>query len=111
VSRFHSKQHGETGRADGKPSGGGWETAMSPEQRQPLQDTFLRHVREHKVPVTVFLANGIRLQGTVTAFDSYSVLLSRDRQAQLVYKHAISTIMPSEPVRVGRTDEPEPSLA
>ena len=84
---------------------------MSPEQRQPLQDTFLRHVREHKVPVTVFLANGIRLQGTVTAFDTYSLLLSRDRQAQVVYKHAISTILPSEPVRTGRTDEPEPSPA
>jgi len=106
VSRFHSKQHGETGRADGEPSGGGWEIAMSPEQRQPLQDTVLRHVRE-KVPVTVFLANGIRLQGTVTAFDSYSVLLSRDRQSQLVYKHAISTILPSEPVQTGASDEPQ----
>ena len=84
---------------------------MSPEQRQPLQDTFLRHVREHKVPVTVFLTNGVRLQGTVTAFDSYSLLLSRDRQAQLVYKHAISTILPSEPVRTGPSDEPEPAPA
>jgi host factor-I protein len=79
---------------------------MSPEQRQPLQDTVLRHLREHKVPVTVFLTNGVRLQGTETAFDSYSVLLVRDRQAQLVYKHAIATILPSEPVRVGQSDEP-----
>ena len=47
---------------------------MAQERPQPLQDTFLRHLREHKVPVTVFLANGIRLQGTVTAFDSYSLL-------------------------------------
>jgi host factor-I protein len=78
---------------------------MSLGQPQALQDTFLRHVREHKVPVTVFLANGIRLQGTVTAFDSYSVLLVRDRQAQLVYKHAIATIMPDEPVRTGQSDE------
>jgi host factor-I protein len=84
---------------------------IMPDLTQALQDTFLRHVREHKVPVTVFLANGIRLQGTVTAFDTYSVLLVRDRQAQVVYKHAISTILPSEPVRTGRTDEPEPSPA
>jgi len=80
---------------------------MSPEQRQPLQDTFLRHVREHKVPVTVFLTNGVRLQGHVGAFDVYAVLLVRDRQAQLVYKHAISTILPSEPVRTGTTASPQ----
>ena len=81
---------------------------MAQERPQPLQDTVLRHVREHKVPVTIFLANGIRLQGTVTAFDAYSVLLSRDRLSQLVYKHAISTIMPSEPVRAGWSDESSP---
>jgi len=68
-------------------------------------------MREHKVPVTVFLTNGIRLQGHVGAFDAYSVLLVRDRQAQVVYKHAISTIMPSEPVRTRQSDEPEPSPA
>ena len=62
-----------------------------------LQDTFLEHVRKHDVPVTVFLANGIRLQGTVAGFDSYALLLVRDRQSQLIYKHAISTIVPSEP--------------
>ena len=81
---------------------------MSPDHPQALQDTFLGHLRKHEVPVTVFLANGIRLQGYVTAFDSYSVLLVRDRQAQVVYKHAISTIMPGEPVRMGRSDEQEP---
>jgi host factor-I protein len=78
-----------------------------PDLTQALQGTVLRHVREHKVPVTVFLTNGVRLQGTVTAFDSYSVLLSRDRQSQLVYKHAISTILPSEPVQTGASDEPQ----
>jgi host factor-I protein len=82
---------------------------MSPEQRQPLQDTVLRHLREHKVPVTVFLTNGVRLQGHVGAFDTYSILLVRDRQAQLVYKHAIATILPSEPVRVGQSDESPPA--
>ena len=81
---------------------------MVQERPQPLQDTVLRHVREHKVPVTVYLANGIRLQGHVGAFDVYSVLLVRDRQAQLVYKHAISAILPSEPVRAGWSDEASP---
>ena len=81
---------------------------MTQDHTHALQDTFLRHVREHKVPVTVFLANGIRLQGHVGAFDTYSVLLVRDRQAQVVYKHAISTIVPSEPVRTRQSDEQEP---
>ena len=78
---------------------------MTHDHTHALQDTFLRHVREHKVPVTVFLANGIRLQGHVGAFDTYSVLLVRDRQAQVVYKHAISTILPSEPLRTERSAE------
>src|SRR3954453_14350667 len=65
-----------------------------------LQDTFLDHVRKHDVPVTVFLANGIRLQGTVAGFDSYSLLLVRDRHSQLIYKHAISTIVPSDMSRI-----------
>ena len=77
-----------------------------PDLTQALQDTFLRHVREHKVPVTVFLTNGVRLQGHVGAFDTYSILLVRDRQAQVVYKHAISTILPSEPVRTGPSSGP-----
>ncbi len=57
---------------------------MAPERPQALQDTVLEHLRQHKVPVTIFLSNGVRLQGTVTGFDSYSLLLSRDRQSQLV---------------------------
>src|SRR3954467_15780048 len=65
-----------------------------------LQDTFLEHVRKHDVPVTVFLASGTRLQGTVAGFDSYALLLVRDRHSQLIYKHAISTIVPSEPDRM-----------
>jgi host factor-I protein len=81
---------------------------MSAEQRQPLQTTVLEHLRQHKVPVTVFLTNGVRLQGTVTAFDSYSLLLSRGDQSQVVYKHAISTLMPSEPAQFGRSDQQEP---
>jgi len=72
---------------------------MVADRAHALQTTVLEHLRLHKVPVTIFLASGIRLQGHVGAFDAYSVLLVRDRQAQVVYKHAISTIMPREPVR------------
>ena len=66
--------------------------------RQNLQDAFLNHVRKTKVPVTIFLINGVKLQGVITWFDNFCVLLRRDGQSQLVYKHAISTIMPSQPI-------------
>ena len=74
---------------------------MSPEkQNQNVQDVFLNYIRKHKTPVTVFLVNGVKLQGIVTWFDIFSILLRRDGHTQLVYKHAISTIMPSEPVQL-----------
>jgi len=63
-----------------------------------LQDLFLNHLRRDKTPVTMFLVKGVKLQGIVTWFDNFSILLRRDGQSQLVYKHAISTIMPSLPV-------------
>ncbi|BBC73139.1 RNA-binding protein Hfq [Altererythrobacter sp. B11] len=63
-----------------------------------LQDLFLNHLRREKMPVTMFLVKGVKLQGIVTWFDNFSILLRRDGQSQLVYKHAISTIMPSAPV-------------
>ena len=63
-----------------------------------LQDAFLNNVRKAKVPVTIFLVNGVKLQGVITWFDSFCVLLRRDGQSQLVYKSAISTIMPSTPI-------------
>ena len=63
-----------------------------------LQDTFLNSVRKNKNPVTLFLVNGVKLQGIITWFDNFSVLLRRDGTVQLVYKHAISTIMPSLPI-------------
>ena len=66
--------------------------------RQNLQDALLNNVRKRKVPVTIFLINGVELQGVVTWFDNFCVLLRRDGQSQLVYKHAISTIMPSQPI-------------
>ena len=70
------------------------------EKSQQLQDIFLNHIRKEKVPVTVFLMNGVKLQGVVTWFDSFSVLLKRDNASQLVYKHAISTIMPAQPIQL-----------
>ena len=60
-----------------------------------LQDQFLNSIRKSKVPVTIFLVKGVKLQGIVTWFDPFSMLLRRDGNAQLVYKHAISTIMPA----------------
>jgi host factor-I protein len=71
-----------------------------------LQDVFLNHIRKQKVPVTVFLVNGVKLQGVVTWFDNFSLLLRRDAFTQLVYKHAISTIMPGQPVQLFTAEEP-----
>ena len=62
-----------------------------------LQDHFLNSIRRAKLPVTVFLVKGVKLQGVITWFDSFSLLLRREGASQLVYKHAISTIMPAEP--------------
>ena len=73
---------------------------MSAEKKQNLQDTFLNSVRKSKTPLTIFLVNGVKLQGVVTWFDNFCVLLRRDGQSQLVYKHAISTNMPSQPVQL-----------
>jgi host factor-I protein len=65
---------------------------------QNLQDAFLNQTRKTKTPVTIFLINGVKLQGIISWFDNFCILLRRDGQSQLVYKHAISTIMPSEPI-------------
>ncbi|MEX2452191.1 MAG: RNA chaperone Hfq [Rhodospirillales bacterium] len=73
---------------------------MSSEKSQNVQDVFLNNVRKNKTPVTVFLVNGVKLQGIITWFDNFSVLLRRDGHTQLVYKHAISTVMPSAPVQL-----------
>ena len=70
------------------------------ERAQNLQDLFLNTVRKQKISLTIFLVNGVKLQGIVTWFDNFCVLLRRDGQSQLVYKHAISTIMPSAPVQL-----------
>ncbi len=68
------------------------------ERSQNLQDLFLNTVRKQKISLTIFLINGVKLTGVVTSFDNFCVLLRRDGHSQLVYKHAISTIMPSQPV-------------
>lgn len=76
-------------------------------EKQNVQDVFLNSVRKAKVPVTVFLVNGVKLQGIITWFDNFSLLLRRDSHIQLVYKHAISTIMPSGPVSLFEAQEAE----
>lgn len=68
--------------------------------RQNLQDSFLNAIRKSKTPLTVYLVSGVKLQGVITWFDNFCVLLRRDGHSQLVYKHAISTIMPLNPVQM-----------
>jgi len=68
---------------------------MAAEKNQNVQDVFLNNVRKKHAPVTIFLVNGVKLQGNITWFDNFSILLKRESQIQLIYKHAISTIMPS----------------
>ena len=70
------------------------------EKTQTVQEVFLTHLRERKMPVTIFLMSGIKLQGIVDWFDSFSLVLRRDRQSQLVYKSTISTIVPMMPVQL-----------
>jgi host factor-I protein len=74
--------------------------AVANEKSQNVQDVFLNHVRKNKTPVTIFLVNGVKLQGIITWFDNFSVLLRRDGHTQLVYKHAISTVMPGAPIQL-----------
>ena len=75
-------------------------SVVAKEATQNVQDVFLNHVRKNKTPVTVFLVNGVKLQGIITWFDNFSVLLRRDGHTQLVYKHAISTVMPGAPIQL-----------
>jgi host factor-I protein len=71
---------------------------------QNLQDTFLNSLRKEHTPVSIFLVNGIKLQGKVDSFDQYVIML-KNTVSQMVYKHAISTIVPSKPVRMSVDDE------
>ena len=69
-----------------------------PDKPQSVQDVFLNKIRKEKMSVTVFLVNGVKLQGIVTWFDNFCLLLRRESHVQLIYKHAISTIMPGGPL-------------
>jgi len=81
------------------------------DKQTSLQDLFLNALRKSKTPVTMFLVKGVKLQGIVTWFDNFSVLLRRDGQSQLIYKHAISTIMPSSSVDVASIVDAVPEAA
>ena len=70
------------------------------DKNQNLQDLFLNALRRSKTPVTMFLVNGVMLQGDIVAFDLFCMLLERERQVQLVYKHAISTVQPNGPINL-----------
>jgi host factor-I protein len=78
----------------GSPTNGKHGMPTAKERSPSLQNTFLAQVREQKMPLTIFLINGVKLQGVITSFDGFTVTLVRDDCSQLVYKHAISTIMP-----------------
>ncbi len=79
-----------------------------------LQDIFLNQMRKEKVPVTMYLVNGARLTGTIKGFDNFVILMKQENQ-QLVYKHAISTIIPDKPVDIlevlegKKTEEEQPA--
>ena len=75
--------------------------------KQNLQDSFLNQLRKSKISVTIFLINGVKLQGVITWFDNFCLLLRRDGQSQLVYKHAISTIMPASSVTMHESEDYE----
>ena len=81
---------------------------MAADKTVNVQDVFLNHVRKNKTPLTVFLINGVKLQGLVTWFDGFSMLLRRDGHSQLVYKHAISTVMPQAPIQLFESSSPQP---
>ncbi|MDD3370304.1 MAG: RNA chaperone Hfq [Alphaproteobacteria bacterium] len=77
--------------------------------KENLQDEFLSHLCKHKGPATIFLVNGVKLQGVITAFNDMTVLLRREAHEQLVYKHAISTIMPHAKISLIEDEQSAPS--
>lgn len=81
---------------------------MSQQRGQALQDPYLNTLRKERVPVSIFLVNGIKLQGQIESFDQFVVLL-KNSVSQMIYKHAISTVVPSRPIKVAfdHGDEPE----
>jgi host factor-I protein len=81
------------------------------ERPQNIQDVFLNKLRKTKLPVTIFLSNGVKLQGNISGFDNFSVLLRRGPQVQLVYKHTIATVVPSGPINLFEEDGAEAQAA
>ncbi len=85
---------------------------MAADKKQNLQDAFLNAVRKSRTPLTVYIVNGVKLQGVVTWFDNFCILLRGEgRPPQLVYKHAISTIAPNAPVQLFDEDAQDDSAA
>ena len=84
---------------------------MASEKSQNIQDVFLNTLRKEKVPVTVFLTSGVKLQGNISGFDNFCVVLRRSPQVQLVYKHAIATVVPSAPISLYKGEEGEADAA
>ncbi len=78
---------------------------MNSAKGQMIQDPFLNEIRKEKIPVSIYLVNGIKLQGFVESFDQFVVLLKNNVCQQMVYKHAVSTIVPSRPVQFMRADQ------
>jgi len=82
---------------------------MAADRAQNLQDTFLNHVRKTKIPLTIFLVNGVKLQGIVTWFDNFCVLLRGADHRDVVDQYAISTIMPGQPIQLFEGGEEPPA--
>ncbi len=82
---------------------------MAGEKSQNVQDVFLNHVRKNKLPVTIFLINGVKLQGVISWFDNFCLLLRRNGHVQLVYKHAVSTVMPAASIQLFDPSKEEPA--
>jgi host factor-I protein len=95
------------GKQSEDPNGAGPGDENMAEKVNNLQDMFLNSLRRTKTPVTMFLVKGVKLQGIITWFDNFSVLLRRDGMSQLVYKHAISTVQPLHPLNLMNGEEGE----
>ncbi len=78
---------------------------MAKDNIHRLQDTFLDHLQRRKTPVTIFLSNGVRLQGVIAGFDAFCVLLDREGEQQIIYKHSITTTVPAYPIDL--RDDPD----
>lgn len=93
--------------ADLPGDGFGADSSAASGPRAALQDQFLAAAAREKQAMTLYLVNGVMLQGQVAAFDQFCLLLERDSQLQLVYKHAVSTLQPAQPLQIGERPEPD----